>query len=653
MNPSQESSGAPDLGIDLSQFTEVFFEEAGEHLANMESLLLAIGDGAPTDEDLNAIFRAAHSVKGGAAMFGFRDVTELTHDLESMLDAVRRHELKLTPTMIEACLEARDLSGMQLAQHKAGTPGSIADPITVDLRARLRAFKDQPAAVPAPKAIKPSSAPQPIAALTEVTSTNDQDTAYGRVRNYLVGRGARPETADYETVQNALQGGAAFVASAKAGEPTNTQPASAPVVAATDFEIFETPAAPVAATAPAAAKTPAKATAVAPQAEAGSIRVAVEKVDQLINMVGELVITQAMLQQRATSLDTAAHRNLVTALTDLERNTRALQEAVMSIRMLPVSMVFNRFPRMVRDLAAKLGKKVELQMSGEGTEVDKGMIEKIVDPLTHLVRNSMDHGIEAPDKRLARGKSAHGTVTLRAYHQGGTIVIEVVDDGAGLNRPRILEKARERGMAIADTITDAEVWQLIFEAGFSTAAEVTDVSGRGVGMDVVKRNISSLGGSIEIESNEGKGSIFRVRLPLTLAIMDGMSVSVGDQIYIIQLGSIIESLQIGADSVRNITGAGRVVRVRDEYLPVVVLRDVFQITSSTKDESDLMMVIVEADGVKTAILVDDLVGQHQVVVKNLEANYKKVHGVSAATIMGDGRVGFIVDVPMLVRKARH
>lgn len=639
MNPSQESGMAPDIGIDLSQFTEVFFEEAAEHLGNMESLLLAIGDGTPSDEDLNAIFRAAHSCKGGAAMFGFRDVTALTHDLESVLDSVRRHELALTPAMVECFLESRDLVGMQLAQHKAGTPGAADDPICVDLRARLRTFRETPAV--------------PTVTQTSGATSND---AYKRVRDFVTAKGMRPETADYASVRDVLIGataepGGVVMPDYELFEPIAGSRAAARDVTPAKAEPVAAPTPPVAkaAVSPAAA---AKAIA-SPPAEAGSIRVAVEKVDQLINMVGELVITQAMLQQRAAALDGSAHRNLVTALTDLERNTRSLQEAVMSIRMLPVSMVFNRFPRMVRDLAAKLGKKVELQMQGENTEVDKGMIEKIVDPLTHLVRNSMDHGVEMPDKRMGLGKPAHGTIKLSAYHQGGSIVIEVADDGGGLNRPRILEKARERGMAVSDAMPDNDVWMLIFEAGFSTADAVTDVSGRGVGMDVVKRNITGLGGSIEIESQAGRGSIVRVRLPLTLAIMDGMSVSVGDEIYIIPLGSIIESLQIGGDSVRNVTGAGRVVRVRDDYLPVVVLRDVFQIRSSTKDEADLMMVIVEAEGVKTAILVDDLVGQHQVVVKNLEANYRKIHGVSAATIMGDGRVGFIVDVPALVRKARH
>ena len=401
--------------------------------------------------------------------------------------------------------------------------------------------------------------------------------------------------------------------------------------------------------------TPAAAGAAKPAAagESNSIRVAIERVDQLINMVGELVITQSMLTERASKLDPASHRGFVGTLADLERNTRALQETVMSIRMLPMSMVFNRFPRMVRDVAAKLGKKIELKLVGEATELDKGMIEKIIDPLTHLVRNSVDHGIEQPEKRMTGGKSPHGTVTLSAGHEGGSIVIVVADDGAGLPRDKILAKAKERGMPVTDAMTDSEIWSLIFEPGFSTATEVTDISGRGVGMDVVKRNITALNGTVEISSELGKGTRMTVRLPLTMAIMDGMSVAVGGETYILPLGSIVESLQVDAALVKKVNAAGRVVKVRSEYLPVVSLRDVFGCGSLDTEPANLMLVIVTFEGGQTALLVDDLVGQHQIVVKNLESNYRKVPGISGATIMGDGRVGLILDVAALVRRARH
>jgi two-component system chemotaxis sensor kinase CheA len=383
------------------------------------------------------------------------------------------------------------------------------------------------------------------------------------------------------------------------------------------------------------------------------LRVSVEKVDQLINLVGELVITQAMLAQNSKSVDAALNQQLLSGLTDLERNTRDLQEAVMSIRMIPMSMVFNRFPRMLRDLAAKLGKKVELVTQGEATELDKGLVEKITDPLTHLVRNSCDHGIETPADRAAQGKSEHGTITLVASHQGGSIVIEVRDDGRGLNREKLIKKARERGIDAPDSMSDQEVYNLIFAPGFSTAEQVTDVSGRGVGMDVVKKNITQLGGTVDIDSAEGFGMSVKVRLPLTLAIMDGMSIGVGDECYILPLSSVVESFQVEASMIKTIGGTGRVVEVRDEFMPVIDLEKVFDVPRFDFENVSNIMVVVEAEGGRVALLVDELLGQQQVVVKNLEANYRKVQDVSGATIMGDGRVALILDVGALVRHSRH
>jgi two-component system chemotaxis sensor kinase CheA len=410
-------------------------------------------------------------------------------------------------------------------------------------------------------------------------------------------------------------------------------------------------AAPVAAARPAAPKAEAKAA--AQGLDSSTLRVSVEKVDQLINLVGELVITQAMLAQNSKSVDAALNQQLLSGLTDLERNTRDLQEAVMSIRMIPMSMVFNRFPRMLRDLAAKLGKRVELVTQGEATELDKGLVEKITDPLTHLVRNSCDHGIEQPDERAAKGKPEHGTVTLVASHQGGSIVIEVRDDGKGLNRAKLLAKARERGIDAPDTMTDQEVYGLIFAPGFSTADVVTDVSGRGVGMDVVKKNITALGGTVEIDSAEGYGMSVKVRLPLTLAIMDGMSIGVGDECYILPLSSVVESFQVESTMIKTIGGSGRVVEVRDEFMPVIDLEKVFEVPRFDFENVSNIMVVVEAEGGRVALLVDELLGQQQVVVKNLEANYRKVNDVSGATIMGDGRVALILDVGALVRRSRH
>ncbi len=405
-----------------------------------------------------------------------------------------------------------------------------------------------------------------------------------------------------------------------------------------------------AASAPAAASAAAKA---AGSPESSTLRVSVEKVDQLINLVGELVITQAMLSQTGKGLDPALQQQLASGLADLERNTRDLQEAVMGIRMIPMSLVFNRFPRMLRDLAAKLGKKVELVQVGEATELDKGLVEKITDPLTHLVRNSCDHGIELPAERVAKGKPETGTISLVASHQGGSIVIEVRDDGRGLNRAKLLKKARERGIDAPDTMSDSEVYGLIFAPGFSTADQVTDVSGRGVGMDVVKKNITALGGTVEIDSAEGHGMTVRVRLPLTLAIMDGMSVGVADECYILPLASVVESFQVRPGMIRSIGGTGRVVDVRDEFMPVIDLEQVFSVPRFDHENAAGIMVVVEADGRRVALLVDELLGQQQVVVKNLESNYRKVPDVSGATILGDGRVALILDVGSLVRQARH
>lgn len=393
--------------------------------------------------------------------------------------------------------------------------------------------------------------------------------------------------------------------------------------------------------------------AAAPVSEASSIRVSIEKVDQMINLVGELVITQAMLAQTASQFDPVVFEKLHSGMSQLERNTRDLQESVMSIRMMPISFVFSRYPRVVRDLASKLNKRVELKTVGENTELDKGLIEKIADPLTHLVRNSLDHGIEVPEKRTAAGKPAQGTITLRAFHQGGSIVIEVSDDGAGLNRGKILSKARERGLPVHDGMTDQEVWLLIFEAGFSTADTVTDVSGRGVGMDVVKRNIQGMGGRIDIESAFGVGTRISIRLPLTLAILDGLSVAVGGQMFIVPLNYIIESLQPTAADIKTVSGHGRVVQVRGEYLPVIALHEIFNLRPNVTEVHEGILVILEAEGHKAALFVDDLVGQHQVVIKSLESNYRRVQGVSGATIMGDGKVALILDTAALVMTSQQ
>ncbi len=695
-------SGNMSAGIDLSQFFQVFFEEAGENLDTMEQMLLAVDITNADDEELNAIFRCAHSVKGGAATFGFTDVAELTHQMETLLDKLRRHELAPTAEMVDVLLAAGDALKAQLARHQ----GNGADAVdTAALLVSIRALVDgRPAAAAGRAPVAPVTAAAPVAAplkgqaralelrvgplddpalaenlvelfkeITDLGTIEPLDagrSADGMRRFKVVTTTTDADLLDLfgfhvarEQIQLGELGPGYGFHDGAPGAPSATEPdpgygffesaPGAPTEPAT--------AGPSAATASAAAPAAAPTRSAAPKAdkaaagtpESSTLRVSVEKVDQLINLVGELVITQAMLAQNGKDVDAALYQQMASGLADLERNTRDLQEAVMSIRMIPMSLVFNRFPRMLRDLAGKLGKKVELVQVGEATELDKGLVEKITDPLTHLVRNSCDHGIELPDERLAKGKPEHGTITLIASHQGGSIVIEVRDDGKGLNRAKLLAKARERGLDAPDTMTDQEVYSLIFAPGFSTAEQVTDVSGRGVGMDVVKKNITALGGTVEIDSAEGYGMSVKVRLPLTLAIMDGMSVGVGEECYILPLASVVESFQIQPGMVKTIGGSGRVVEVRDEYMPVVDLEKVFEVPRFDFEHVSNIMVVVEAEGGRIALLVDELLGQQQVVVKNLESNYRKVDDVSGATIMGDGRVALILDIGSLVRRSRH
>lgn len=792
------------MTIDMSQFHQVFFEEAAEHLENMEGILLGIDVDSPDPEDLNAIFRSAHSIKGGSATFGFNDVAEVTHVLETLLDRIRKDELALRSEMVDVFLEAGDVLKNLLAAHNHGSDAdSEAARVVCDKLNKLTTGDAVGTAnVPATKVVPPS---EPVVieqaiieAETEITSLNEetpveksfllefdpansvmekiQDFSYWREELSVLGKsdsyeiiqvplekskntegkrlrlrlvstsveseirdafamiapagelkiakwgsqfdeqeeqasddgyGFFDEASPDELVTNHDDEGYGFFVDPLTGSALNdkddtdlgygffdealiqhqaftagkskSQNALAPVaptaVAATTPVPTNKPSSAPETTTPsvvkpantnttlnASAKTASSSKTIAKDkapaagggghaasSESSSIRVSIEKVDQLINQVGELVITQAMLAQAASQIDPVLHENLINGLTQLERNTRDLQESVMSIRMLPISFVFSRFPRMVRDLTNKLSKKVELRTQGEGTELDKSLIEKIADPLNHLVRNSIDHGIEPPDVREARGKDPKGTITLRASHQGGNIVIEIIDDGAGLSRTKIMNKARERGLAVSDTMTDQEVFMLIFMPGFSTAEVVTDVSGRGVGMDVVRRNIEGMGGRVEIDSAEGQGTRVTIRLPLTLAILDGLSVSVGTEMFIIPLTYIIESLQPGSEDVKTVAGQGRVVQVRGEYLPLIALHEVFNIEPKAKTPQDGILVLLDAENRKAALFVDALRGQHQVVIKSLDTNYRKVTGVSGATIMGDGRVALILDVAALIQ----
>lgn len=717
------------MSIDISQFYQVFFDEAEELLAEMERLLLGVDVAAPDAEDLNAIFRTAHSVKGGASTFGLTDMCDVTHVLESLLDRIRKGEMALTSNHVDAFLAAKDGLKMQLDGHRHGA--HVDQEAVANVRMVLHDLAE--GLVPQAPVVAPSyltAAPRqqqalenahrykielPQVARRDIDALVDELGLMGRVSVTPLEDGRTAlvitthESLDdiiaicsfvldpdelkiFEAPALTLEQRALEAAERKRIEdqqgygffsPDDDFAAaeSAPSEDDLGYGFFQPieqirAAAGIVAPASAAASAPEaqaaqrleaqnvvehlaelsaekKAAKKDAQSESSSIRVSVEKVDQLINLIGELVITNAMLEQRSSALDPIGHERLLSSVSQLGRNTRELQEAVMSIRMMPMDFVFSRFPRMVRDLAGKLGKKVDFITHGAATELDKGLIERIVDPLTHLVRNSIDHGIEMPAARMAAGKSEAGRLFLSAGHQGGHVVIEVADDGGGLNRERILAKAAQNGLAVSDSMSDHEVWQLIFAPGFSTAEVVTDVSGRGVGMDVVKRNITAMGGSVDIRSAKGFGTTISISLPLTLAILDGMSIRSGEEIYILPLSFVVESLQPEREDVRDIAGRGRVLKVRGEYLPLIPLYQMFDIEPRHRDPCDGIVVILETEGKKAALFVDELVGQQQVVVKNLEANYRKVAGISGATIMGDGGVALILDVAALVRSSRQ
>jgi len=660
--------------MDISDFYQTFFDEADELLADMEQHLLDLVPEAPDSEQLNAIFRAAHSIKGGAGTFGFTILQETTHLMENLLDEARRGEMQLNTDIINLFLETKDIMQEQLDAYKSSQEPDAAsfEYICHALRQLALEAKGETAAVavsPAKLSVvdaAPAAAPAAddrvrvvLSGLkeSEVNLLEEELSNLATLSNVVKGKDTlaatldggiskddvvavlcfviEPEQIDFEAVADAPTAGSAEVAEVVEAAPA--VPAVAPAAPALKAVPGE----------PAAPNRGEREKPAARSSESTSIRVAVEKVDQLINLVGELVITQSMLAQRSNELDPVNHGDLITSMGQLQRNARDLQESVMSIRMMPMEYVFSRFPRLVRDLAGKLNKQIELTLMGSSTELDKSLIERIIDPLTHLVRNSLDHGIELPENRVAAGKSPVGNLILSAEHQGGNICIEVTDDGAGLNRERILAKAISQGMAVNENMTDEEVGMLIFAPGFSTAEQVTDVSGRGVGMDVVKRNIQEMGGHVEIKSKQGSGTTIRILLPLTLAILDGMSVKVADEVFILPLNAVMESLQPREEDLHPLAGGERVLEVRGEYLPLVELWKVFDVDGAKTEATQGIVVILQSAGRRYALLVDQLIGQHQVVVKNLESNYRKVPGISAATILGDGSVALIVDVSAL------
>ncbi len=613
------------MSIDMSQFHGVFIEESQEHLDDIERLLMALHIEQPDLEELNSIFRAAHSIKGGSGIFGFEALISVTHVMENLFDKARQGQFIFSSHVIDELLVAVDALRTLLAGYSDGAEPdwAMVEKTTTLVEALLHPVQVET---------------EGFGFFAEESPTVVEDDGFGFFKTPI----AHNDTEGFGFFEPVIPDSAVPAKSSDDGfgffEPVDAVVASKSEAVAAVTPDATPQLAKVAHKTPAPAKTE--------SVEANSIRVDISKVDNLVNLAGELVITQSMLNLLGAEVEGAVAERLQSALAELERNTRELQESIMSIRMLPLSFVFNRFPRVVRDLSHKLHKQVELVIEGGQTEIDKGLIERLVDPLTHLVRNSLDHGIEIPATRLERGKAETGILTLKAEQKGGNILISVMDDGGGLNRERILAKAEEKGIELPSNPTDQQVWQLIMAPGFSTAAEITDVSGRGVGMDVVKRNLESMGGRLEIESAAGVGSTFQIRLPLTLAILDGMSVSVAEQLFIIPLVNIIESVKPAKEQLKNI-GNQSMLELRDAYWPIVQLHAVMHIDDAKNKPEDAILVLIETSKTRFALQIDDLIGQQQVVIKSLEQHYRRVPGVAGATIMGDGSVALILDVESL------
>jgi two-component system chemotaxis sensor kinase CheA len=681
------------MTLDLAQFHVTFFDESFEALGSMEAALLKLSAGDADGELINTIFRVAHSIKGGSATFGFVDVAAFTHTLETLLDQLRSGQRPVHSGLVDVLLRSVDVLREMLSATQRKQP---ADPaLTAGLHAELQAIVSSPglatpwAATAVPVTLPVSSGKAPPAAEAQAVlgwrirlepgalmmeHGNDplrmlRELATLGTLVTRVDAGKLPTLAEVNPEvcllcwQMELRTGASRSAVEQIfewaeGECTLTIEPLSPAAVTQEPVALAAPANASPASAPAATAAAAAAAIKAPAApeaarsgsgEGGSIRVSIEKIDELLNSVGELVITQSVCSQLAAVLEGRQADELRNALVQFERHMRSLQESVMRVRMLPIGSIFNRFPRMIRDLGQRLGKKLELKMSGDQTELDKTVLEKIGDPLVHLVRNAVDHGIEMPDKRRAAGKAELGTISLHAYHKGGNVIVEVSDDGAGLQRDKILAKARERGLIGADEeLSDDKILNLIFAPGFSTAEAVSDVSGRGVGMDVVRRNINEIGGHVQLYSTPGQGSKVRIRLPLTLAILDGQLARVGKEIYIVPIVSIVETIQIKGDQVSSLAQRAELFRLRDEYIPIVRLHELFAVQADNTDLPDGLLMIVEADGRRVGLFVDELLSQQQVVIKSLETNFRQVTALAGATMLGDGRVALILDIPGVI-----
>lgn len=665
------------MTLDLAQFHETFFEESFEALGSMEAALLKLSAGEADAELINTIFRVAHSIKGGSATFGFADVAAFTHTLETLLDQLRSGQRQVQSNIVDGLLRSVDVLRDMLTATQRKQPSDPA--LTAGLHAELQAIMKSPAGaiggaddgrviagwriglVPGPLMMEHGN--DPLRMMRELATLGTLVTRVdaGKVLTLAeldpevcllswqmelrtdAERSAVEQIFEWAEGECTLSIEPLSPVAATHGGPSAATAAAAAKVAATAAAA----SGPVAAAAPKTQPTPEAVR--SGSGEGGSIRVSIEKIDELLNSVGELVITQSVCSQLAAVLEGRQADELRNALVQFERHLRSLQESVMRVRMLPIASIFNRFPRMIRDLGQRLGKKMQLKMSGDQTELDKTVLEKIGDPLVHLVRNAVDHGIEMPDKRRGAGKDEQGTISLHAYHKGGNVIVEVSDDGAGLQRDKILAKARERGLVGADEeLSDDKILNLIFAPGFSTAELVSDVSGRGVGMDVVRRNINEIGGHVQLYSTPGKGSTVRIRLPLTLAILDGQLTRVGREIYIVPIVSIVETIQIKRDQISSLAQKAELFRLRDEYIPIIRLYELFGVQADNTDLLNGLLMIVEADGKRVGLFVDELLSQQQVVIKSLETNFRQVTALAGATMLGDGRVALILDIPGVI-----
>ncbi len=734
---------------DLSRFKQTYFDESAELLAVAEAGLLRLAPGEIDMDEVNAIFRAVHSIKGGGGAFGFNDLVAFAHEFETVMDGVRNAEIPVSTELVDTLIRANDVLARLLAHAADGTdpPAGTTDDTVAALRrflGKAEAPEEEPPPAPAAKlypddeddeagifgdalaAIQAARDDQPASAFAGPVS--EGPVPEGKVRWTILFRpkaelllsGNEPTymlralrrlgdaevvchldklpslrdldaellhlswtvtlLADPQVDRAQIDDVFEFVAddcdiriSAEAPPPAIIQAADPLPAATAPAANLPEPAAPAS---PPAAATPAATSGSPGAAKAGdgakrgngggtsgdhsgptthTIRVDLDKIDRLVNMVGEMVITQAMIAEHLRDLPPGQFQELLEGLESLAQHTRELRESVMSIRAQPVSSVFSRMPRLVRECAAATGKEVMLVTSGETTEVDKTVVENLVDPLTHMIRNSIDHGLEGPEERERIGKPRAGTVHLSAAHRSGRIVIEVTDDGRGINRAKVLSKAIEKGLVQPGaTMSDEEIDHLIFLPGFSTADQVSNLSGRGVGMDVVRRNISSLGGRIGVYSTPGEGSRFVLSLPLTLAVLDGMVISVGEERFVLPLTNIVESLRPKPADLHGLVNKCDVMMARGEYVRLVHLHRLFGIPQAIDDATKGLVVLVETeDGSRLGLVVDEVLGQQQVVIKSLEANFRRLDGVAAATILGDGRVALILDVAGLREMSRH